>query len=121
LKNKNFFIFKNIERQDFLTLVSNSEALIGNSSSGILESPSLKIGVVNIGDRQNFREKNKNILDAKYDEKDIYSKIKKAIKIKNSIKNLKNIHGDGKSSKKIYKILKKIKITQNLLTKNTTY
>ena len=121
LKKKNFFIFKDIERQDFLTLVSNSEALIGNSSSGILESPSLKIGVVNIGDRQNFREKNKNILDAKYDEKDIYSKIKKAIKIKNSIKNLKNIHGDGKSSKRIYKILKKIKLTQNLLTKDTTY
>jgi len=121
LKRKNFFVFKDIERQDFLTLVSNSEALIGNSSSGILESPSLKIGVVNIGDRQDFREKNKNILDAKYNQKDIFLKIKKAIKIKNKIKNLKNLHGDGKSSKRIYKILKKIKLTQNLLTKNTTY
>ena len=87
---------------------------MGNSSSGILESPSLKIPVVNIGDRQQFREKNKNILNAEYNEKDIYLKIKKAINMKKKIKNIKNLHGDGKSSKIIFIILIKIR---NLLKK----
>ena len=121
LNDSSFFFFKNIERQTFLSLVANSEALIGNSSSAILESPSLKIGVVNIGDRQNYREKNKNILNASYSERDIYLKICKAINIKTKIKNIKNIHGDGKSSKRIYKFLKKVKISKELLNKDTTY
>ena len=79
------------------------------------------MGVVNIGDRQNYREQNNNIFNAKYNIKDIYSKILKAINIKNKIGNIKNIHGDGLSSKRIYRILKKININKKLLTKNTTY
>ena len=111
-KNKDFLIFKNLNRKDFLKLVSNSSALIGNSSAGVLESASLKIGVVNIGDIQNFREKGRNLFDAKYDENDIEKKIKKAIQIKRKISKIKNLHGDGKSSKRIYNILKKLNINQ---------
>ena len=77
--------------------------------------------MVNIGDRQNLRERNKNIYNAEHSEKDIYEKIKKASKIKNTLRNIKNIHGDGKSAARIYKILKKIKNSKNLLTKDTTY
>lgn len=120
-QKKNIIIFKNLNRSDFLKLVVNSSALVGNSSAGILESASLKIGVVNIGDRQNLRERNKNVFDADYNHKDIYKKIKKAISIKDKIKNIKNIHGDGKSSQRIYSVLKKIKIDNMILTKNTTY
>ena len=114
-------IFKHIDRGDYLTLVINALALVGNSSSGILESPSLKIGTVNIGDRQNLREQNRNIYNAKYSVKDIYNKLIIAINSKNNHTNIKNIHGDGKSSKRIYNILKKIKSSEFLLTKNTTY
>ena len=65
-KNKrNFIIFKNLERQKFLSLVLHSSCFVGNSSSGLLESPSLKVPVVNIGDRQIYREQNKNIYNAK--------------------------------------------------------
>lgn len=121
LKNKKFLIFKNLDRENFLTLTAHSQCLIGNSSAGLLESPSLKIGVVNIGDRQDFREKNLNVFNAKHNYRDISVKIHKAIKIKNKLKNLKNIHGDGRSSKRIYKVLKQINITKDLLIKNTTY
>ena len=47
------------------------------------------------------------MFDAKYDENDIEKKIKKAIQIKRKISKIKNLHGDGKSSKRIYNILKK--------------
>ena len=120
-KNKKIKVFKNLDRKEFLILAANCSALVGNSSSGILESPSLKIPVVNIGDRQEYREQNSNILNAKYDEEDIFKKIKKALKMKKNIQNIKNKHGDGKSSKKIFKILKEIKIDQFILNKNTTY
>ncbi|OUV60958.1 MAG: UDP-N-acetylglucosamine 2-epimerase (hydrolyzing) [Cellvibrionales bacterium TMED122] len=118
---KKFIIIKNLERQKFLVLVLNSYCLIGNSSAGLLESPSLKIPVVNIGDRQIYREQNNNILNAKYTTQDIYKKISKAQKMKNKLKNIKNIHGDGKSSKRIYQVLKKIRINQFFLNKDTTY
>ena len=120
-KNKKFTIFKNLNRDKYLTLVSHAQALIGNSSSGILEAPSLKVGVVNIGDRQNYREQNNNIFNANYNSKEIYNKIILAIKNKPKFLNIKNIHGDGKSSERISIILKKIRIDKILLHKNTTY
>ena len=61
------------------------------------------------------------MFDAKYDENDIEKKIKKAIQIKRKISKIKNLHGDGTSSKRIYNILKKININQSILNKNTTY
>jgi len=121
IKDKRIIIFKNLERQKFLSLVTHSLALIGNSSSGILESPSLKVPVVNVGDRQNYRELNKNILNANYNVNDIYKKIKLALNFKNKLKKIRNIHGDGKSSLKIYKIIKHLKINNFLLNKDTTY
>ena len=118
---KKFIIIKNLERKKFLALVLHSNCFIGNSSAGLLESPSLKVPVVNIGDRQIYREQNNNIFNAKYITHDIYRKIKKAQKLKNKLSKIKNIHGDGKSSKRIYKILNKIKINKYFLNKDTTY
>ena len=116
-----FTVFKNINREKFLILLVNSCTFVGNSSAGILESPSLKIGTVNIGDRQNFREQNKNIYNSKYNTSDIYNKILLAIKNKSKFINIKNVHGDGKSSRRIAKVLEKIKIEKEILNKNTTY
>ena len=118
---KKFIIIKNLERKKFLALVSHSNCFIGNSSAGLLESPSLKVPVVNIGDRQIYREQNNNIFNAKYITHDIYRKIKKAQKLKNKLGKIKNIHGDGKSSKRIYKILKKNNVNKFFLNKDTTY
>jgi GDP/UDP-N,N'-diacetylbacillosamine 2-epimerase (hydrolysing) len=118
---KNFIIFKNLEREKFLSLVLHSSCFIGNSSAGLLESPSLKVPVVNIGDRQIHREQNKNIYNAKYNVKDICDKIKKAYEVKGKLNKIKNLHGDGKSSNRIYKILKKIKPNDFFLNKDTTY
>ena len=101
--------------------MANSCALVGNSSAGILETPSLKVGAVNIGDRQNYREQNKNIFNASYNTNDIFNKINLAIKNKNKFLNITNIHGDGNSSRRIANVLKNIKIDEDLLNKNTTY
>jgi UDP-N-acetylglucosamine 2-epimerase len=62
----NMHFFKNMEGEDFLRLLINSKCLIGNSSVGIRECAYLGIPVVNIGSRQNNRERGSNIIDVNY-------------------------------------------------------
>ena len=51
-KNNNFFLFKSINYKDYLSLLKNCEFIIGNSSSAIIEAPTLNIPSINIGNRQ---------------------------------------------------------------------
>jgi len=108
-KNKNLKInfFTNLEAEDYLKLVKNSSCLIGNTSSGIRECSFLGIPFVNIGNRQDNREKSKNVFDAKVNAKDILRKIYEAEKYKSKLKQ-SNLYGAGSSSLKIIKILKNI-------------
>ena len=97
--------YKNFENDDYYRLLKNSSCLVGNSSSGIRESSYLGVPVVNIGDRQQHRERGKNVLDVKNDEKAIL----KAIKVQSN-KRFKSqkIYGDGNSSDRIIKILSSV-------------
>ena len=123
-KEKKVILLKNLERSKFLKLLINAKCLVGNSSCGVLEAPTLKVGVVNIGDRQDGREKNLNIVDCNHSEREIKQKINFIIsnsKFKKKLKYIKNFYGDGNSSPKILKILLSIKINKKLVNKKTTY
>lgn len=65
-KLDNFHFFKNMEGKDFLKLLANSKGLIGNSSVGIRECAYLGVPVVNIGSRQNRRDRGHNVIDVPY-------------------------------------------------------
>ncbi len=69
--------FKNMEPNDFLRLIKNSQCLIGNSSVGIRECAFLGIPVVNVGSRQNNRLRGENVIDANYSENEIEKAINK--------------------------------------------
>ena len=98
--------------------MKNSRFVIGNSSSGIIETPSFKIPTVNIGNRQDGRIKCRSIVDCSTSKKAIVKSIRRALNKKfiSSIKNVKNPYGDGNASKKITTIINKIKIN-NLIKK----
>jgi len=64
----NMHFFKNMEGEDFLRLLINSKCLVGNSSVGIRECAYLGVPVVNIGSRQNKRERGNNIKDVEYNQ-----------------------------------------------------
>ena len=120
---KYFFIqiYKSISRKDYLSLMNIAGVMVGNSSSGIIEAPSFHLPVVNIGLRQKGRERAKNIIDVNYDKEQIKSAIKKALfddRFKKRVENSKNPYADGRTSKKIVKILNSIKINKKLLEKN---
>jgi UDP-hydrolysing UDP-N-acetyl-D-glucosamine 2-epimerase len=64
--------FRNFSVEDYARLIGNAACLIGNSSSGIREGAYLGVPVVNIGTRQNKRERGLNVVDAPYDREQIY-------------------------------------------------
>lgn len=111
--------YKNIPHDDFIGLLSLASALIGNSSSGIIESSSFKLPVINIGTRQSGREKAQNVIDVDYDSKEILNALKhiESSEYQNKLKNCKNLYGDGKASERICKIIKGIEINNALLNK----
>jgi GDP/UDP-N,N'-diacetylbacillosamine 2-epimerase (hydrolysing) len=115
---------KSISHHEYLSLMKLSSVMVGNSSSGILEAPSLKIPSINIGLRQNGREQATNIINVNHNKEQIKKAIQKAVydkKFRKKVLQCKNPYGDGKSSKRIVRILSNIKIDNKLLHKKITY
>ena len=108
-KPDNIHFFKNMEPKDFLKLLFNSKCLIGNSSVGIRECSYLGVPVVNIGSRQNRRQRGNNVINSSYDK----SQIIKAIEDRMNSTNItsEKIYGDGKSGERIADILSKTNIS----------
>ena len=105
--------YPSVSTRDFVNLYRNAWAIVGNSSSGIHESTSLKIPAINIGSRQFGRERTSNVIDVDYNKEQIKSALKKALFDKSYRKKIlknNNPYGQGNSAKKIVKILKKVKL-----------
>jgi UDP-N-acetylglucosamine 2-epimerase (non-hydrolysing)/GDP/UDP-N,N'-diacetylbacillosamine 2-epimerase (hydrolysing) len=97
----------------FINLYRNVSALIGNSSSGIHETPTMKIPAINIGNRQLGRERAANVIDVPHEKDAIVAAINKALSDTDFLKQVKfiqNPYGDGTSSEKIVKILKTVSL-----------
>jgi len=105
--------FTSLGQLNYLSIMQYVDAVVGNSSSGIIEAPSLKVPTINIGDRQKGRIRAKSVIDCKGTEEDI----KKAFdaicdkKFKETLKKISNPYGDGNSARKIKNILKHDKIS----------
>ena len=103
----------------FINLYRNAWALVGNSSSGIHETPSFKIPAVNIGNRQMGRERAANVIDVSNSKEDIIKGLEKALfdtDFRNFVKTIVNPYGTGDSALKIVEILK-APIPENLAQK----
>jgi len=109
-ENKNFFFYKNLDRELFMSIYKHSRFIIGNSSSGICESASLKIPAINVGLRQTGRFADKNVIFCGTSYQDISDSIDRALskEFLENLKNLKNSYGDGNSARKAYEIIKTI-------------
>ena len=116
LGQKKMHFFKNFPTDVYITLMSKTLCLIGNSSSGIREGAFMGTPVVNIGTRQRNREQGKNVINVDYKRNNIYKAILK--QIKHGKYKSERIYGDGKSGERIAKILSKINVK---LQKEITY
>ena len=107
----NSVVFKNLGQIYFFNLLKNVDCIVGNSSSGIIEAPSLNTYTLNIGDRQNGRIRAKSVIDSKANKNDIKEKINYILKnSKNKInKNISNPYEKNKTSEVIIKKILKLK------------
>lgn len=103
VRPRNMHFFKNMEPTDFLRLLYNSKALIGNSSVGIRECSFLGVPVVNIGTRQNGRERGENVVDVDHNTDEIIGAIRR--QIEHGRYASEKLYGDGRAGKRIAGLL----------------
>ncbi|CAN0436566.1 unnamed protein product, partial [Discosporangium mesarthrocarpum] len=123
-EHSNFTALRNVDREEYLTLLGNAAVLVGNSSSGILEAPSFNIPVINIGNRQRGRPQASNILNCGYAEEDIAASIRQALEdnaFRQACAAAVNPYGDGKSGERICRLLGDVSLDRALLDKQTVY
>ena len=99
---KNIKILPSLRFEFYLTLLKNSDFIIGNSSSGIREAPVYGVQTINLGERQKNRTINNFIINLKFQEKKILNVVNNLGKIKNT---KKFIFGQGGSAKKFIKVI----------------
>lgn len=107
-KNKNRSIsFISMGHLNYLSTLQFVDGIIGNSSSGIAEAPTFKIGTVNIGDRQKGRLKAKSVIDCEPTQKSIGSAINTLFskEFQLSLDSTVNPYGNGNATEKIMKKL----------------
>ena len=107
--------FDSMGQLNYLSTLQFVDAVIGNSSSGLAEAPTFKIGTVNIGDRQKGRLKANSVIDCEPSKTSIMKSLKKLYSkdFQNKLLNVDNPYGEGDASSKITKILKKQTIPNN--------
>ena len=118
--NNNAWMIDNLGTQAYFSFMSISAAMIGNSSSGIIEAPSFRLPVVNIGIRQEGRVKANNVIDVAHDRDSILKGYKQTISLEfnNAINDLINPYGSGNASEIIVDTLKNIELDDKLLLKD---
>ncbi len=123
-KKGKYYIFANLKREDYLGLLKHCSAIVGNSSSGLLEAPTFRTPAVNIGNRQFMRYRGNNVINVSWDKDAIVNAIKKATSKEFKqflIENVDNPYGDGHSSERILNLLLTLNIDDKLLVKHLTY
>ena len=115
-KNDNSRLFKSMGSRVYLSFVRNVDIVIGNSSSGIIEAPSLKTQTLNIGNRQDGRVFSKSITNCENEPKLIVKKLNKILLNKKKII-YENVYYSKDTSKKIHSKIKKILKTKFITKK----
>ncbi len=120
-KHDNAIGFTSMGQLNYLSALQFMDAVVGNSSSGLLEAPSFKIGTIDIGDRQKGRIKADSVISCLPEKKDIDMAFNKlySVDFQNIVKSVKNPYGNGGASKSIVDIIKDFDL--NNILKKTFY
>lgn len=120
-RRPNTHIFVNLDAVTYWSLLGQVDAMVGNSSSGIMEAASFALPVVNVGMRQQGRERARNVIDVPAAANDIAAGVKRALSpsFRKKLQGLRNPYGDGTASKAIVRVLTSVPL-ENLLIKQPT-
>lgn len=118
-KNSLVRVVTHFPREKFASWMAAANLMIGNSSAGIIEAASFGIPVINIGFRQNLRERNKNTIDVDLNNHDIEIAIDKALS--QGYFERTNVYGDGKTANRIVALLNTLPLDNKVLYKTNAY
>lgn len=109
-------LFPSLGQLKYLSLMKHADAVVGNSSSGIIEAPGLKTPTINIGDRQKGRISAESVIHCGSESADIENALKKMYTdtFQQSVKKVSNPYGNGGAAKKIISFLKKVQLDSAL-------
>ncbi|SPH16890.1 UDP-N,N'-diacetylbacillosamine 2-epimerase (hydrolyzing) [Defluviimonas aquaemixtae] len=113
-------LFSFLEREVFVNLLRHARVMVGNSSSGIVEAPTLGLPVVNIGLRQRGREHASNVIFTDYGTEDIGNALRRAAfdeAFRAEVARCETPYGDGRTSDRIADILARTEIDARLMHK----
>ena len=106
-------------RSEFVSWLAACDVVVGNSSSGIIEAATFGTPVVNIGSRQNLRQRNANIFDCSVRRTDLDSALARALASPRF--DGYNVYGDGKAGARIASLLAAIDLTTASTSKTNVY
>lgn len=117
--NDCYRIVRNFGQTAYFSVLSLIAAMVGNSSSGLLEAPSFRLPVVNVGSRQRGRVRASNVIDVEARREEIVAAIARATspEFRRSLEALVNPYGDGRAGERIVDVLATIPLDDRLLTK----
>ena len=115
--------FTSLDHTTYLSLLKHCKVMVGNSSSAIIEAPAFGLPVINIGNREEGREKAASTIDVAHKKEEIINAIKKGLspEFREEISKCKSPYGNGTAGKQIAEILANIEINEDLLQKKITY
>jgi UDP-N-acetylglucosamine 2-epimerase (non-hydrolysing)/GDP/UDP-N,N'-diacetylbacillosamine 2-epimerase (hydrolysing) len=124
LDTPSFRIRKSLGQRLYVSLLHHARVMVGNSSSGIIEAPFFGIPVVNIGSRQQGRERAANVIDVPHNAEAIYQAVQMAMYDETFIEqahHCANPYGDGFADERITKLLTNISLERCVLQKRLAY
>ncbi len=118
----NVGLYRSLGAQRYFSMMHYADAMVGNSSSGIIEAASFGMPVVNIGDRQAGRERGSNVIDVSCERSEIKAAIVNALSVgfKKKICGMQNPYGSGDASQRIASTLASTVVDERLLRKRFT-
>jgi GDP/UDP-N,N'-diacetylbacillosamine 2-epimerase (hydrolysing) len=117
--NYDLRVVTHFPRQVFVSWMVAADVMVGNSSSGIIEAATFGIPVLNVGTRQNLRERNANVMDVGFEKSSFVPALTAALvhgKFEKS-----NCYGNGQAGVRITELLANFPLTRNLLSKCNSY
>ena len=117
--NRGSKLVDNFGTQAYFSLMKLAAAMVGNSSSGIVEAASFQLPVINIGTRQHGRVRTRNVIDVGYSRTEILMGIQQATEpqFRASLRGLINPYGNGEASPVVVQRLKGIQLGDRLVRK----
>ena len=110
---------RHLPRAQYLAALRHADVLVGNSSSGIIEAASFGTPVVNVGSRQNARQRNANTLDCEPQQTAIETALQ--VQLAHGPYSRANVYGEGSAGERIVNLLANRPFAPDILNKVNTY